>query len=172
MPWYILNKVRNRFLFVFFDFGSKSGHHGDCHLVAKIGRRINSNEKKILHEAFMRAKGSAPNLPRRAKVDLGMQVAQEHGWMIREPRGGDYARMRAPGVRQSPTPPSKENSWFKNNEKGQTVAHRGVAANATTNLVESAVTPDVTRSITATRATVRLHEDMNDKYNREVGDEK
>jgi len=120
----------------------------------------------------MRAKGSAPNLPRRAKVDLGMQVAQEHGWMIREPRGGDYARMRAPGVRQSPTPPSKENSWFKNNEKGQTVAHRGVAANATTNLVESAVTPDVTRSITATRATVRLHEDMNDKYNREVGDEK
>jgi len=150
----------------------KSGHHGDCHLVARIGRRINGNEKKILHEAFMQAKGGAPNLPRRAKVDLGMQVAQEHGWTIREPKGGDYARMRVPGVRQSPTPPSKENSWFKNNEKGQTVADRGVAANATTNLVESAVTPDVTRSITATRATVRLHEDMNDKYNREVGDEK
>ena len=76
----------------------QTGHHGPCHLLGGIGRRVNGHEKKILYDAFMKEKGGAPNLSRRAKVDLGVQVVKIQGWELRELRGGDHGRMSVPSV--------------------------------------------------------------------------
>ena len=51
-----------------------------------------------MYDAFMKEKGGAPNLSRRAKVDLGVQVVKIQGWELRELRGGDHGRMSVPSV--------------------------------------------------------------------------